>query len=156
MIKTERLNIRVASDDEMRVLISQQTIEELKIAYGEMLASCQANPEQRQWYAAWFIELPTGERIGELCFKGVSADGSVEIGYGISPEFWGRGFATEAVKAVTEWALSEPNVNRITAETEEDNIASQRVLEKSGFVPTGKNGEEGPLFVKVTEERLKL
>ncbi len=155
MIKTERLIIRVASDDEMRALISEQTIEELKTAYGEMLASCQANPEQRQWYAAWFIELPTGERIGELCFKGVSADGATEIGYGILPEFWGRGYATEAIRAVTEWALSVPNVNCITAETEEDNIASQRVLEKAGFVPTGLNGEEGPLFVKAAEELLK-
>ena len=147
MIKTERLNIRVASDDEMRVLISEQTIEELKIAYGEMLASCEANPEQRQWYAAWFIELPTGERIGELCFKGLSSDGIVEIGYGLLPEFWGNGYASEAVIAMTEWASKQPGVKMIEAETDVGNIASQRVLEKAGFVPTGRTGEEGPRFV---------
>ena len=147
MIKTERLNIRVASDDEMRVLISEQTIEELKIAYGEMLASCEANPEQRQWYAAWFIELPTGERIGELCFKGLSSDGIVEIGYGLLPEFWGNGYASEAVSAMTEWASKQPGVKMIEAETDVGNIASQRVLEKAGFVPTGRTGEEGPRFV---------
>ncbi len=147
MIKTDRLNIRVASDDEMRALISEQTIEELKTAYGEMLASCEANPEQRQWYAAWFVELPSGQRIGELCFKGLSADGSVEIGYGISPEFQNNGFATKAVRAMTEWASKQPGVKTIEAETDAGNTASQRVLEKSGFVPAGKNGEEGPRFI---------
>ncbi len=35
----------------------------------------------------------------------------------------------------------------VCAETEPGNIASQRVLEKAGFIPTGTNGEEGPRFV---------
>ena len=35
----------------------------------------------------------------------------------------------------------------ITAETEEDNPASQKVLLKAGFLPTGERGEEGPLFL---------
>ena len=36
----------------------------------------------------------------------------------------------------------------ITAEAEEVNIASQKVLSKAGFVPTGEVGEEGPLYVR--------
>lgn len=147
MIKTERLIIRIASDDEMRRLIAEEKEEELKKAYGEMLSFCIENPEQRQWYAAWFIEQPTGERIGDLCFKGLSEEGTVEIGYGLLPEFWGKGYATEAVTAATEWAAKQPGVKTIEAETEPGNIASQRVLAKAGFVPTGKNGEECPRFV---------
>lgn len=147
MIKTERLTIRTASDNEMAALIAEQKEEELKAAYGEMLAQSKANPQQRQWYAMWFIELPSGERVGELCFKGLSCDGIVEIGYGLLPEFWGKGYATEAVMAVTEWASRQQGVKQIEAETDAENIASQRVLYKAGFVPTGANGEEGPRFV---------
>ena len=85
--------------------------------------------------------------MGDLCFKGLSADGVTEIGYGLLEEHWGKGYATEAVKAAVDWAASQQGVKTIEAETEEWNTASKRVLEKAGFVPTGKNGEEGPRFV---------
>ena len=51
------------------------------------------------------------------------------------------------VVAITKWALSQPGVIRVEAETDSNNIASQRVLEKAGFIPTGTIGEEGPRFV---------
>ena len=147
MIQTKRLNISIASDEEMRELIAEQTDEEMKKAYSEMLAGCEGNPEQRQWYAVWFIALKTGERIGDLCFKGLSPTGMVEVGYGLLPEFQGKGYMTEAVTAITVWASQQPGVKTIEAETDPCNIASQKVLERCGFIPTGKNGEEGPRFV---------
>ena len=147
MIQTKRLTIHPASDAEMRDLINRTDDEGLKLAYTEMLTMAVENPQYRPWYAAWFIETPDGQRIGELCFKGLSADGTAEIGYGILPDFQNRGYATEAVKAVTDWALSQPGVNTITAETEADNLSSQKVLLNCGFLATGEQGEEGPLFV---------
>ena len=147
ILKTERLCIRVSSDAEMRDLIAHTDDEGLKLAYTEMLTMTVENPQYRPWYAAWFIENTDGQRVGELCFKGLSTDGIAEIGYGILPAFQNRGYATEAVKAVTDWALSQPGVNCITAETEADNLASQKVLLNCGFLATGEQGEEGPLFV---------
>ena len=146
-IRTERLTIRTASDGEMHKLIAEEPDEGLKAAYGEMLALSEANPDRRQWYAAWLIELPTGERVGDLCFKGLSAEGVTEIGYGLLPEFRGRGYASEAVKDAVRWAAEQDGVRTIIAETDPGNLASQRVLAKAGFVPTGKSGEEGPRFV---------
>ena len=146
MIKTERLEIEIAFEDEILALIDEQTDEGLKAAYTEMLNGSRAHPQERAWYAPWFIRLHDGQRIGELGFKGL-ADGSVEIGYGLSPEHWNKGYATEAVRAAVTWAASQPGVGRIEAETEPDNIASQKVLAKAGFVPTGEWGEEGPRFV---------
>lgn len=146
-LTTERLTIRMAADEEMRELIDNETDAEMKIAYGEMLDGCRANPTQRQWYAVWFLCLKSGETIGDLCFKGLSKDGMVEIGYGLTPAYWGKGYATEAVKAMTAWAHRQPGVIRVEAETEPQNAASQRVLQKAGFLPTGQNGEEGPRFV---------
>ena len=60
---------------------------------------------------------------------------------------WGRGYAAEAVSAMVGWAFKQPGVKCVTAETEADNIASQKVLSKAGFIPTGETGEEGPLFL---------
>jgi len=96
----------------------------------------------------WMIELPDGTHIGELCFKGLQADESAEIGYGIAEGYQHQGYAIEAVSAAVDWALHQPGVRSVTAKTEANNAASLRVLEKCGFIPTGKTGEEGPVFEK--------
>lgn len=147
VIETDRLRLRIASDDEMRSLIEKQTDKEMKDAYQEMLDGCIKHTKQRQWYAVWFIMTITGEIVGDYCFKGLNQNGIVEIGYGLHPKHWGKGYATEVVKAAVQWALNQPDVKHIEAETAPDNKASQRVLEKAGFVPTGRNGKEGPRFV---------
>jgi len=58
---------------------------------------------------------------------------SAEIGYWLGVEFWGQGYATEAVRAVAEWGLGEWGLVRIQAGVFGENPRSQRVLEKSGF-----------------------
>ena len=63
------------------------------------------------------------------------AAGEVEVGYGIHPGFRGRGLMTEALQCVTVWALAQPAVKRVLAESEPENTASHRVLEKSDFRP---------------------
>jgi RimJ/RimL family protein N-acetyltransferase len=61
--------------------------------------------------------------------------GSVEIGYGIATEWQGRGVATSAVGTLIDMAASL-GARGIVAGTDEDNVASQRVLEKCGFTQT--------------------
>lgn len=131
----------------MRGFIAAQEPDILREAYTEMLDGALAHPDKRAWYAMWMIELRDGTHVGELCFKGVSPEGAVEIGYGIDECCQSRGYATEAVTAVAAWAAQQEGVKCVEAEAEEDNIASLRVLEKAGFVPTGVRGEEGPRFV---------
>ncbi len=157
MIKTKRLNIYPASDEQMESLIAKEPVPELKAAYQEMLDGSAAHPDERLWYVIWMMELNdgTGAIIGNLSFKGITEDGMVEIGYGTEPEYEGRGYMTEAVAALVEWAEDQPCVCRVEAETESDNPASQRVLEKTGFVPTGICGEEGPRFVHDRSEKIE-
>lgn len=152
MIETDRLQIYAASKEQMEAFIAAQTVDVLKIAYTEMLDGYLAHPEQWEWYAIWMIELKNGTHVGELCFKGLSEEGNAEIGYGIAEAYQGCGYATEAVMALVDWALQWPGVLCVTAETEADNIASQKVLQKAGFEPTGETGEEGPLFVRKKAE----
>ena len=147
MIETNRLKIYAATKAQMEQFIAEQSDEVLITAYKEMLDGCLAHPDQWNWYAIWMIELKDGTHIGDLCFKGLSEEGITEIGYGIEEDYQGCGYATEAVSALVDWAFRQPGVMCVTAETEASNAASQRVLSKSGFVPTGETGEEGPLFI---------
>ena len=148
-LETERLRLYVASRVEMEQLIARQTDEELRKAYQEMLDGYLAHPEQGEWYAIWMVTRRDGVQVGDLCFKGLNEDGSVEIGYGINDELQGQGYATEAVIAAVDWALKQKGVSRVEAETEPNNAASQRVLAKCGFVPNGLIGEEGPRYVRL-------
>lgn len=148
IIETERLAIRTMSEDEMHSLIEKQTDKELIKAYSEMLQESLDHRDAWVWYATWAIEKKDGTHIGDLCFKGLNNDGSVEIGYGITEENQGKGYATEAVEAVIVWALDQPGVRQVEAEIEQDNKKSQRVLEKCGFSPLGIMGGEGPRFYR--------
>ena len=151
MIETSRLRLYAASREQMETFIAAQTVDALKAAYSEMLDGALAHPDRWEWYAIWMVELRDGTHVGEFCFKGIGEDGKVEIGYGVAEDWRGNGYATEAVSALVDWAMKRPGVLMVTAETEPSNIASQRVLEKAGFVQTGKAGAEGPLYVRKKE-----
>ena len=80
-----------------------------------------------------------GEAMGGIGFK-LGADIarlSVEMGYWLGEPFWGRGIATRAVRASSEWAFESYKVVRIFATVFSQNAASIRVLEKSGFTLEG-------------------
>jgi len=147
MIETKRIKMYPASREQMEKIIAAETSEELKVAYSEMLEGCLQHMDEWEWYAMWNIELINGTRVGDLNFKGLDENGVTEIGYVILGEYQNQGYATEAVKAVTEWALQKNNVTAIEAETDVNNIISQKVLAKCGFIANGVVGEEGPRFV---------
>ena len=63
---------------------------------------------------------------------------SAEIGYWLGEPFWGRGIATAALQALTEYAFAEFDLVRIYARVFEWNPASSRVLEKVGYVREGR------------------
>ncbi|EGR47853.1 uncharacterized protein TRIREDRAFT_108637 [Trichoderma reesei QM6a] len=72
-----------------------------------------------------------------------------ELGYWFTPSAWGKGYATELVKALVPWAFATwPRLNRIEAMAYDRNEASKAVLKKAGFTLEGvrrgaveKNGE---------------
>src|SRR5688500_6745383 len=72
--------------------------------------------------------------IGDIGFiEPPDAEGNVEFGYSIVPEYRGKGYATEAARAIIEWAFKQLGVKRVTADCLNDNYASIRVLEKAGM-----------------------
>jgi [ribosomal protein S5]-alanine N-acetyltransferase len=67
---------------------------------------------------------------------------SASMGYCLDDAAWGRGYATEAARALLVWAFGTLDLNRVQAETDTRNAASARVLEKLGFVREGTLRED--------------
>ena len=89
-------------------------------------------------YGLWLVfERRPGRLVG---FAGLlRSDGeSPNLLYGIHPDFWGRGYATEAAGAVLRYAAESLGVARVRADVDEPNVASVRVLEKLGMRRVGR------------------
>ena len=76
----------------------------------------------------------TGLELGTDVFRR-----SGEVGYWLGPPFWGRGIATEALRAVTDYAFTTLDICRLEAGVFAWNPASARVLEKVGYVLEGRS-----------------
>jgi RimJ/RimL family protein N-acetyltransferase len=121
------------------------------------------DPRERRWApgfpreddrdaAQMFLRAPSGEfgsfeicsgetkeAIGTIGFFGPpDEEGTVMIGYGLVEQARGFGYATEALRALVDYALARPEVSALVADPDLDNTASQRVLEKCGFSRTGE------------------
>lgn len=94
-----------------------------------------SDKENYLWHTFWMFILKDSKTIiGSACFKGTpDIDGAVEIGYGTNELFQNKGYTSEAVCSLCRWALTQAGVKSVIAETEKDNIPSQKVLEKNGF-----------------------
>lgn len=91
----------------------------------------------------WTVVLKTENMmIGDLCFQGEPNEkGEIEIGYGTYDHFQNKGYMTEAVGALVRWGLGQERVLAVVAETNADNIPSQKILKNNGFHCLGQAGE---------------
>lgn len=75
-----------------------------------------------------------GLAVGGMGFHGApDEDARAEIGYDLAERARGQGYATEALRALTDWALAREDVRSLFATVDLDNVPSQRVLERAGF-----------------------
>lgn len=85
----------------------------------------------------WMIVVG-GEVVGLCRYREApNAEGVVEIGYGVAKSRRRQGYATQAVAAMLDYAQKDPMVRYVIAGTSPTNLASQRALQKNGFVPAG-------------------
>lgn len=96
---------------------------------------------QRDWdengWGSWALELrDTGRFVGRvgLQFHRFWPD-DVELGWGVDPELWGRGYATEAARAALRYAFAEHGFPRVVSILHPENAPSIRVAEKIGERP---------------------
>jgi [ribosomal protein S5]-alanine N-acetyltransferase len=83
------------------------------------------------------IERSSKTIVAELGFKGLPNErGEIEIGYGTMHDQRGRGFMSEAVGGMIQWAALQPEIRTILAETDKTNKASIKIMEKNHFLLT--------------------
>ncbi|WP_049734510.1 GNAT family N-acetyltransferase [Rhizobium ecuadorense] len=113
----------------------------------EMLARIAAEVGAAFAPSAWMM-VEEGEIVGLCSIIRVPENGAIHIGYGIAPSRERRGYVTRAIGELLAWARKDPRVRLVSADTGVENIASQRVLERNGFVQTGEriDPEDGPLI----------
>ena len=100
---------------------------------------------------SWLITYK-GEPVGTIGAYDYDAEQNcIEIGYSIFREYWGKGFASRALKLVKDYLVQEEGIHTLKAWSVDANIASKRVLEKAGFkYPLSKN-RDGSYKVKSVE-----
>jgi [ribosomal protein S5]-alanine N-acetyltransferase len=81
---------------------------------------------------------PRGELIGCVGLKIEREDERAELGYWIGREYWGRGYCTEAARAVMDFGFEQLKLNRIEARHFVRNPASGRVMQKLGMTREGR------------------
>mgnify|MGYP003297900952 CR=1 FL=1 len=85
---------------------------------------------------SWLITMSEGGYVaGMIDFRLTAC--RAEVGYVLAQRYWGHGFMTEAADAVVEWVIAQPEIHRVWATVDLENVASQRVLEKVGMVREG-------------------
>ncbi|SDO17042.1 GNAT family N-acetyltransferase [Alkalicoccus daliensis] len=94
------------------------------------------------WGVWLVIDKQTNNIIGDIGFKGKpDKDNSLEVGYGITSAEQNKGYATEALNCLIEWAFNADSVHKIIAECLEDNIPSIKVLKKLNMVKMKKDNQ---------------
>lgn len=116
----------------------------------EFLARLNSAAEPDLWKDGFgVLHVPDNILIGFCSFTGPpTADEMVEIAYGIAPGYQGRGHATEAARAIVDYALASGRVRTIQAHTLPEHNASTRVLLKCGFTLSGEiiHPTDGPVW----------
>jgi RimJ/RimL family protein N-acetyltransferase len=142
VLETERLTLRAPRRGDVKAIA--QIVNDRRIAentarlphpYGIDDAQTFVAAVNRRDGEATFV-VTYGDAVIGVCGVDPREDG-LELGYWLGAAYWGRGYATEAVRAVIDHAFGELRHDTLAAGARVNNPASRRVLEKCGFQWTG-------------------
>lgn len=138
-MQTNNLKLVPKTLEEVHASIEAMTPAERAELSADWLALLHASTSADPWTHGFSLVLRDSEIVvGSAGFKGPPADGVVEIAYGLSPEYQGKGYATEAAEALTAYAFDSGKVRVVRAHTLPESNASGRVLIKCGFRHIGE------------------
>ena len=93
-------------------------------------------------YGLWAVETPDAPFIGFIGLQWANFEADftpqVEVGFRLSPEFWGKGLATEGGKAAVAWAFANTELPAIYSWTARLNLRSQSAIRKIGLMQIGE------------------
>ena len=145
-IRSERLFLRPGWPEDWQELLAR--IDDEQVAKNLAKVPWPYTADDARWYASqpqhprcphFFVTLPTSSEPARIigCVGLALDEGEVELGYWFARDSWGKGYATEATRAVIGLARTLGH-RKLVAGQFVDNPASGRVLRKAGFKPTGQ------------------
>jgi [ribosomal protein S5]-alanine N-acetyltransferase len=158
MLKTIRLALReVTADDAPAIHVLHslpetdryntsgipQSLQTTESLVAEWCAAQAESPRKRYVY---FIQGPGEQFMGLMGITmGKPHYRNAEIWYKLHPQHWNQGFATEALKGVLRFCFLELGLHRVEAGCAVENVASIKVLEKTGFIREGRKRKILPI-----------
>ena len=147
MLTTERLVLRPVTADDHAALLAHWTLPDVRrfLFDGAALSAAEVTGTIEEsirdfaagGYGIWLIQesaRPGAGLVGTAGLRPLEQLG-LEIFYSLAPDAWGRGYATEAARAVVAHALGPLGLPEVLAEVDEGNVASVAVVKRLGMTP---------------------
>ncbi|QBR83893.1 N-acetyltransferase [Legionella israelensis] len=142
LIKTKNLGMRFIQKSDIQLLEDLEKDPEVKKFFPsgtldrdeiqEMINDCLFECNKRNLPCFAIFELEKGEFVGRAYFDKFKT-GETKIGYLFHKKFWDKGYATEVLQALLDWAKQHINADYIIAYADKEHTASFRVMEKCGM-----------------------
>jgi [ribosomal protein S5]-alanine N-acetyltransferase len=159
-LRTPRLELSPLSADSIEALL-QGNAEQLRSLTGAkfshpvapppymaeslpvVLGRLRSHPEESEWWSWIVLQRDSREALGAIALGGKpDATGAVLVGYAMYPGSEGRGYATEAVRAIVDWVFAQEGVRRVRALAPVWNTPAVHVAEKVGMRPVASNEDD--------------
>lgn len=140
---TQRLTLRPVEPNDRQKVFEGFSHPEVTRYFDITYATFEATAEQMDWYQtnrekgigyAWVVCNESGTFMGVFSIYRIDfTHKRCELGYWLFPEFWGKGYASEGLKPILNFAFTTLNLHRIAAEIEPENTDSSKLLARMGF-----------------------
>jgi RimJ/RimL family protein N-acetyltransferase len=133
-------NLLAGRADAERPWMSGYPIEGTLVAAEAFLRTVDAGIDPGPYGMYQLVRQSDSVVVGDIGFHAPpDSSGTVTVGYGLAARARGQGYATEALRALIDWALAQPEVRHVEADTAHGNVRSQRVMERAGMRLIGRN-----------------
>ncbi|WP_128381136.1 GNAT family N-acetyltransferase [Streptomyces cavernae] len=111
-------------------------------AAGMLVKAYEAGVHRPEWGVFVLVREEDGRAVGGMGFHGPPGEEDrAEIGYDLAEAARGHGYATEALRALSAWALARDDVKSLFAVVDRTNLPSQAVVSRAGFTRVSADGE---------------
>ena len=149
-LKTPRLLLRTLTADDAPDFFNDTATTEIYTYWGRPASKGEREPETmfvdpRPWVKRkpspdfkWgMVSKDTNTVIGDISVFDIENSRMGSVGYRLDPDLWGQGYTSEALAAAVDFIFAHTELDRLHATADVRNVASNRVLEKCGFVLEG-------------------